>query len=712
MITDLTLPRVDLAFGRNEPVQWSENLQLALNSYSELLIVEPRFPSYHHAITKTRNQTTLNAKEIFRIGLGLHTESISKLPLGKFVNVVFKDGDEFYSGLVNDPAVVLHQWTLNFKSTRDCWLGVLFNTSELLVLGRENYKKSYNYRVKINVFETLVQLYDIPYYDGKWWVSAEECRHLRVKFFTFNTINDVLYLALVDLANRVSIFKWETNKLHLVSSHDFAKSILRVYWKENIFLVVGLDNSVTVLSNELDHSSQVSPSQSAQNQKNEIVLHQGKHYIVCVFTSKVVIFDEDESFEFDTHSWCACSSLNVGVLENKLNLLLSFEDGKFLRLDFDLETKCFQTRDNGQSLDLFVARALYNFEVNTNGEENEVGEGSLIIQGATSISDNILAVVSKVIPKRGLHLRIPSENSVQLSFVRLEKPVKRFNDEISNTTSLAKLAKLYLESYMEFPAIVDAIATTHYDKVNAFYTEIGLFTDKMLASDEKKLTYSGGSNGGGGLAQVLKSHFLENAKVKDLQFKHTLARLLSNAIETHITSNNKAAKMLLESVSVTRDLIESKIKHYLTSLVLDACASQSGEFDAYDTFVLLSMQKLHSWDKNSSDTTLPDKVSITVKGGRTITETFEIASRSSSSPQFQPQPQAESSKRMVFSVSKHGWATCDLTNLPILTMHNQVDELNQFRYFSVSEVDSKIVKTLLNTLGYCYISGNRRYDIR
>ena len=75
--------------------------------------------------------------------------------------------------VASEPNIVLQQWTPNCETTRDNLLGVLFNSGELLILGRKNVQLL-NYVIRINVFNILVEKYNIQCDLENMFVTAEE----------------------------------------------------------------------------------------------------------------------------------------------------------------------------------------------------------------------------------------------------------------------------------------------------------------------------------------------------------------------------------------------------------------------------------------------------------------------------------------------------------------------------------------------------------
>ena len=85
LINPIKVKRVNLAYSQNSPIEWFDNLQLSLNLYTDLTVLDPKLPDYHLIITDKDDKTVLDAKELFSETILLHNESISLLPLGRFI---------------------------------------------------------------------------------------------------------------------------------------------------------------------------------------------------------------------------------------------------------------------------------------------------------------------------------------------------------------------------------------------------------------------------------------------------------------------------------------------------------------------------------------------------------------------------------------------------------------------------------------------------
>ncbi|KAI5953835.1 hypothetical protein CANMA_004673 [Candida margitis] len=668
-IADIKLNRVDLALARHDPIQLSDNLQLTLNSYNELTIVEPRFPSYHNAIIKNRHRTVLNSKEIFSTGTILYPEAVSNLPVGQFKDVVFKDGDEFFNITAQDPIIVEHQWTSINQNTRDSSLGILFNTGELLVLVRENHNQTYNYKVKINVFETLVKLYSIPYYQGKWYVSAPEFKHLKIRYFTFHDNQ----LVVVDMANRITIFDCHMN---VVKQIDVERDIAKLRWEKDTFLVIGKDNSLLLVE---DKVREIYPPRRGHFQKVEIVQYRSRSCIIAVFMSKVVIFENGNIHEYNTDTWYTCTSVVTGRGES-LTIILAYEDSTIITLSFD--SNRISKISNDLSWLLFTDKTLNGFQM---ASEDATAEGSIILHGVQPITDKILAVVYKVLPKNALHFRIPSELSVNLTFIHLESFMGTIKEPVVNT-SIAKLACFYLEDFSTIPAMIDDLTMSQSEKIDVFIPQLQVFVNELLQPQEIPAPMIKSV-----LEQDLVDNFVQSETVANIQFKYCLATLLLTGLESFKSSDNDMASSLYNQVKQLQTTLEESLRRYIATLLFQINKDKVVENEV-DKFSLITQGSQFSLRLDALDKAV-------LKAGGNLVEEFEIGSSDLS---------IIMTNNMITSTSGHSWTLCDLTRLPIIDRKSKIDELGGFKYL-YGDQNAPLVDAMRHVIDYCFISGNRIY---
>ncbi|KAI5960650.1 uncharacterized protein KGF55_004543 [Candida pseudojiufengensis] len=699
-ITDLKINRCDVALSRNDPIQISDNLQITINSFNELHIIEPKFPTYHNSIVQTQTTKTLKSKEIFSFGSLLHTEAIKNLPVNKFQDVIFKDGDEPLNFIVQDPNVVEYQWSPLLENTRDCLCGVLFNTGELLIMGRKLHGQLYNYEVKVNVFDTLIKSYDdIIEHEGKYYVTAERFKNLKIKYFTFNLVEGKLNLAIVDITNKIIIF----NDQMIVSKEvEFPKNIAKIKWEKDVFLIIGYDNSFSVLNLDTGSFDEIYPANRFVNKKNELVTINGKVYLISTFLSKLVVFDGDEKVEYDTGTWSYNTSIIPAIKGNALIILLSFEDGTFKTFYYNINSKKLSLESNDIAFYLFSEKAISFSQSNDEGY-TETTEGTVILYGMTAITNNVIAIIYKVIPKNGIHLRPPSTAYVNVSFVKLSSSIGEIKNTSIANTSISKLTAYYLDHFENIPIIMDDFSVLQEQKLEFFLTEFGEFVNRVIKPIPRlnEVTIDPGSS----FDEIISENFINLKEIIELQFFQTFCLLLQSALKNY-TSADTTAKVLYHQIDEYKSDVEKTIANYLKDLILQIYNEKSIT-DEIDKYLLITL----AYQTPTSEAyELPSNAHFTIKT-KNLEETFDIGLIPSIN-------QSQLQDKMITSKSNHGWSICNLTNYPLIRMNNKLDESDQFRYISLntefkhlSENDAVIMKEVVNCIGFCYISGNRIYDI-
>ena len=210
----MKINRVELAASQNTPVAWSDNYQISLNLYTNLKVLEPRLPNYFQTIKGREGKIMFETKEMFSDSDLLNTELIGLLPLGRFNKVLIEDNEEMLNLVAYDPNIVLQQWTPNFENSKDSLLGLLFNSGELLVLGRKNTQNAM--AVRINMFDILANKYEVKGDTENMYVRSEVYKKLKIKYFTFSIHDGSLLMTIVDHSNSLLIFAIDPDRKSVV----------------------------------------------------------------------------------------------------------------------------------------------------------------------------------------------------------------------------------------------------------------------------------------------------------------------------------------------------------------------------------------------------------------------------------------------------------------------------------------------------------------
>lgn len=329
LMKSIKVNRVELAISQNTPIAWSDNYQIALNLYSSLKLLEPKLPNYFQAFTGREGKIIFDPRELFLESTLLNEELIGMLPLGRFNKVLIEDGEELLNLQAYEPNIVLQRWSPNFEHLKDNLFGVLFNSGEFLALGRKNTQNGM--AVRINMFNILAEKYTVKADTEYMYVSAEDYKKLKIKYFTFSTHNGSLLLTIVDHDNSLLVFTVDpiTFAVKLWIEKHMEVDIIKILWSKNskYLTIIGFDNSLTILevADNLDQSKILFKPKRFKNHRNTYVENDGKSYLISSFTGKVLIFDlETMKFkEFHTDNISTPTSIVPGVLNGVLTLIIS-----------------------------------------------------------------------------------------------------------------------------------------------------------------------------------------------------------------------------------------------------------------------------------------------------------------------------------------------------------------------------------------------------
>ncbi|EMG51055.1 hypothetical protein SBY92_001830 [Candida maltosa Xu316] len=697
-IKPMRINRIEPACSQNTPVQWSDNSQLSLNSYSHLTVLEPRLPNYHKAFKCKNGKSIMDPKEFFSETEILYTESINMLPLGRFNRTLITDGDEGLNLAAGDPNIVLQQWSPNFENSRDNLLGVLFNSGELLVFKKQT-ASSTSFSPKINMFNVLAEKYEIKADDENMYVTGEEFNKLKIRYFTFSTHDNSLYLTIVDHNNSVVVFLVDTNtfEVNVILERKLDFSIIKILWSDNseYLTVVGFDNSISslTLDDDLKESKEIYPPTRFKNHINEYVYHNTKTYLVSVFTGKVIISDlQNEVYEFKLDNYSTCVSIVQGVTDNVLTLILPFDSCDISTVKFDFTTKEFTKALLDKQLSKFINRSLYTFQISS---EVETAVPEFRIFAMNTMPNGMIAVFYNIAAKDTIRYRTTAFINVDVQFLKLEEPLQD-SREVANITSLSKLFTYCLENADSFPTLNDDIRLLRSAKANTFLEAFkqfkeDTFTDIVIDTDLEPQE---------SLRATLTEKFIKNKTVTEAQYLIVLAKIFQNALIQVRKDNLEKASILLDELESYQVTLKNTIIIYLRKLILSYYNGKPIS-DEFGKFCLITM--LLQLRKLGTDITveIPESAEVTVQT-KYYGETFKVS----------VDDIPDECKDTIVSTSGHGWVQCELTNIPILGMNNKNDELGQFRYVLQDEAFGELVNELLNTIDFCFISGNRTFALK
>ncbi|EGW33536.1 uncharacterized protein SPAPADRAFT_71368 [Spathaspora passalidarum NRRL Y-27907] len=717
LIKPLRLIRVDASLSQNDPLQWSENSQLALNGYNQITLLEPKLPSLHQAIRKVNDVTVLDPKHLFQLTTILDRDSIKSMPLGNFNDIVVLTGDEPVNiSNVVDYIIVSHQWTPTSDTSRDNLLGVLFNSGELLIIGRKN-TQSNKYFVLVEMFDVLADQVGITDDGKKHHVDSNQLFSLKVKSFHFSSIGPLLLLSIVNGNNTLFVYKVDrdTYGLELLASIDNGFKIIKQKWSNwkgnaSYITVISPENSLRTfkLTYEDDKLQIFEPTLVFQPTRFRIsqleyIYYQDDQLLVTTLTGKLVIIDSNhQAYTHSFDNYTTCVSVTTGIIGTVLTLILAFENSAFVTVKFDLDKHVFESIPTDKSLTSFVETVLSTYQLENMAEEDEEGEGGsgseglLVVQGVKLFHNNILSVQYKTNPKNSLIYRQQAQLESHLQFIQLETPIQEPVQASTNQTSIAKVVEYWFENFAKIPEFHDDIDQERTERIEKFVEKLEEFKKANIVDIDLELD----SEKFADFSLLLLTKFNKNVQVNQLQYQHTLSRLLINSLIIFKEGNSKLTAFLEQLKNDIKD-IENKLSSYLKKLIFkyidDNNIEPSNEFDKY--LLISNLQQLRELGIEVT-TKVPENCNITM-GTKFYSETFEVHVKD-----------VIPHDRLVCSTTDHGWSVCALSNLPLLQMNNRRDELAQFHYIIPEEEFGGLINDLLQTVNYCYISGNKTYQLK
>ncbi|PVH17928.1 uncharacterized protein CXQ87_000830 [Candidozyma duobushaemuli] len=677
--------------GLLDPVQCSDNSQVAINNSDHLTVLEPKLPLLHNWISNGASagskKSTIDPNDLYDVRGVFNIADLESLGLQIFSKLLIEDGEDRFSfGRIAEPLIISHAWSPVDDSTRDCFLGVLFNTGEVLVLKRTT-QDSGQYDVVIRSFTSLLDNMNIPQNrltsEGDIIVTNAEHLELKITSFTFGKAsNGALYILLAHESGSVSIHSLSRG-LPEVSRLQAGGTIVKSAWSQDLSTTALLmsDNSVHTIS--LDDSMQ--PKSDTQNVKSAsrfLVSH-----LKFISTDTLIVTDSKALHVIKGGSIretklpyrSTISGVSFAKSSAGFTAFLSFECGHFSMLTITEEGEC-TLRPSPQTWTNFVNRTLLQFQYACLKEQNKAPsnvfkpflndkvDGNLMIHGSHHSSNGDLVFAYNVVPKNVIHHEIRSKAEFKVAVVSALELDPQITIDQTLGTSISQIHGILLRDYQSFPTppsngkegITEFIRAIQEWKMHNFvdFGEVNL----NVSPHES-------------LNKTLSEEFLHNNSIRDLQKLFTFNSAYIATLEA-LESNEELGTVTApakEKVIDEQEMIKTKLATQLRQAVLSLVKFRDLITEA-DKFLYLSFVKTLPIDYQSQFSNLPAEVKWT-ESTDLVTETFRVAIN---------QKYDKSFERFALSDSSHSWRRCDLTLFPILSLNNKADESNTFVY-SIAE---------------------------
>ena len=767
LIRSITIQRVETAPGLCDPIQWSDNQQLAINNGLLISVLDPKMPSLEYGKVKSGDFSLLDPKSIFLVTSILHSEVLDLLPIRKFNKMTMISLDEpFCFRNIHDPTIISHQWTPTGPNNRDSYLGVLFNTGELLILCRENLLIE-KYSVETVMFDILADEFGVSIGESETQFEKSQFLSMKIKSFSFSLIDtgleSILLLNVVTSNGVLLVYNLLQKKkleLNILVKVETDLEPVKQKWSpwfqisDTSFIsylsVINADNSISMFKlnyNTSNGTLSISTPTQVSKKSRFLSCHcdwlrtkQGIYFLHTRTGILSVIFLSDEDNNIQTYSQkLETISEVVGIAKilegNLIRVIVGFDSGKFESFIFNTETKTFESCQI-QKLTSFVKNSLYSFQLTSNSAddggdedgpvkleddglnvETSLGlsvEGSFVNCGFKLGENGIVSIVYKIVPKNVLYYQIASKTEIQVAFIQLTDP----QITQKHSTSLAQLNSIWLTKFDELPVYSDnrliqnGTLNDHTSHLTHFFSEIEEFKkDNFIHFDQVNLNIDQNDILQNFVLTLVKN-FNTNTTIRSLQVMYNFDIILSDCIQGFGTGLNDEESSMLstykKSIQEEMQLIDKLIVLHLSKLillyVLQYHISLTLENDKYLIIKLYqTMRQLEPASSGIFESIVPQKAEITIRT-KFFEELFRVGANDIASEE----------NSLETSDTNHKWTKCKLSHFPLLQLNNRKDEMKKFNYIIYDSTlmgPSTLVTEMLDNIKFCYITGNKVYDL-
>lgn len=772
MIKDISIRRANIASSGYAPVQWSENLQIAINTTTHLTVLDPKIPLIHQTIATSPldkgSTNILDPLGLYDINTVLDLDRLEAIGVRCFNSVVITDTETFSIGRIAEPTITAHQWSGIDPRTRDCYLGVLLSTSELLVLKRDTIDPS-NYTVVYKVFNNLLDQLYLPQENlaktGEILLSNTQALSIKVKTFTFNKANighdAIFFLSIGNSCGQISLHVLEqTLPKKLVIDLPGGENHTKQVWSEwsqfkgntlvSHLAVATPKNAIllyTVLYDyqskkmELIQDAEIFASTRFLLSQLQFQTIEGIVYLFLTTSYELQIFKlmkHKPTFVVKTPLSYRSSVSGLIITSNKDNvgIRVAYENGKFEQ--FRLQGPNIIEDHKEKELSHFVNKALYKFQlVKGKASENDGGnDGSQPLQTSSDNSvfkeylyDNvegsitnfasqlnpkngIVVVAYKIVPKNIINYTQLSKSDFNIGFIPIEELSVDFStlQTTFESSTISFISNFWFNKYSEIPVVPRLIEEKDMAKdIESFVDAVSEFKARHFKAEFDLLT-SASKGRSDTLAVALIESFSRDTKVNSLHklFNFNFLLLKSLALMTVKGCQSSKLSSLYEEVKSEQLQIERHILAAVGNIVLRFVKqSKKANFSERDEFTLISYYNIltNMLNQRTIEAKFLPQNDVSVSiQTEFFGEEFTTSVNEISDDSFD-------NAKLVNSTTNHKWPRCKLTMLPILDMKNEIDEFQLFNYKSVYPDDPVVLSELQATLNYCIYTGNKKYNV-
>lgn len=770
MIKSIPLRRASPASSLNDPVQTSENLQIAINNGSQLTILDPKLPSIHKTLTLPApgKDPILDPSDLFDTSSTLWLEQLESFGIRSLSNLLVETCDQTYHlSRIFEPQIISHKWSPLNPLTKDCYLGILLNTSELFILERQTLDLI-NYRPAFKIFNNLLdQLYlsrDKIAADGKIKVNNEQYSSLMIESFEFSQVmisegEAIPLLSIGTGSNEISIHQLNKSFTKLLTIENQPSKIVKQVWSKwkksdsnnftSFLSFIYADNRVTTAKLFFD----ISTSEMSIGKLTKVLPNKSRfevHELAYTETDQLIVISSTSMRIFQLlkgnemvidHKLQHRSRVSSVLQFNKYETLtvdLAYENGKFERVEITNKVGKFSSNStlSPKLFQALVNREMYRYEIlksKAGGDENGEASGEQppnlaqkpFLNDSVSLryynagtklmeSNGMIVTVGRIIPQNVLNYVISSQLEYSVNFTHIKDiyPDYDSKDSLIYSTSTNKINSFWFNYYKKIPIIPTFTNERNaVSDIDEFLSKIQSLKMEVFGSLNEKTINIKDSAKGTTFQQFLFSNFTANADVSDFQkaYNFNMIILKSLFFLSSKQINNEEINKVIQILKEEQLKIEVAIVDFMISLVLKYFTNLKEQLlTEVDKFLIISYV-LHLQSQGVSVENIeniPEKAELLVKTDF-FEEEFEVSKNDIIADD-------ERILKVVTSKSGHKWSRCSLSLYPLLELNNQMDEMKKFNYTvkqTNTESNESIINNLLSSLNFCIYTGNKTYNV-
>lgn len=721
-INSLVVNRSIVANGILDTMRTSELQQVAINNSSHLTILDPKLPLLHEVLGKAAspetNDRAFHCNAFFNLNTVTPWENLVDGGTGYSSKILLQDSETTFNfGRIAELQICSHAWSPLNEASRDCYLGVLTNTGEFLLLQRELLDLG-DYTVKYRLLVFLMEQLQLPAQrftvENDLVLLAQEALFLRITSFQFGKLQDgSLILSLAHENGAFSIYSLGNTLLLLFTETLETNSIVKIEWcaESDSFYFLTADNAVHECKILIDGSN-----------GTKLIKHASRFLVsqIKTFGSSVVIADTKSLYIWNGHNtrtvnlpfWSTIVTICV-FESNAINyIFLVYEGGQTTTVGISSEGSIEVLPEPlAWATALSKINSLYQ---NTFRKEqskaisatftpyldDNIG-ANVTIHGATVVLGKYLLLAHSGLPKDTITHMYVSLRVFSLTFIPLTTLFEIPSIVPQRLSTFSALIDIFLDTISHIPSFDREVLDGSKAGIESFLGTLSTWKQLTFSSEvetlEPILRFTSIEN-------ALITQFRDNPVIRSLQNRYSLNISILKTLSS-LTPNPESLSFVREyeqNVIGEQTRIVMVIRERLASLVVTWAAQKRavGGLSSTDKFIMLSL--LQFCGPNTPIGDLPQEAKLTISTDL-CTEVFHIN-------YSEPGSKIEASDHLI-SGSGHGWRLCDLSLLPILNLKNCSDELETHSYLMPQDEESEILDSLLRSINYCIFTGTRKKAI-